>query len=219
MENLHWKASQIETNWNHHQQQQNIHDISRWTTVFNGSCLSLRAVTCPIYSQMSLCEVIWTTEKGVCMYKITTITNKYLKQSQIKFYAFSINLSIKGLGNCNVREIESDKKESKSQNDGPYFYPAQILCMSVMPWIKLFGSYLFNCTPTNSEWEQTASIYWDIDVLINKSIITRLSAQQLPKITEILPCYQMLTEDSIIPEFWNCCKLRDCIKCRSLPNP
>lgn len=42
------------------------------------------------------------------MYKITTvylITDNYLKPTQLKFYVFSINMSINGLGNCYMRDI------------------------------------------------------------------------------------------------------------------
>jgi len=48
---------------------------------------------------MSLCEVISTTKKGFCTYKITAvylITDDYLKPTQFKFCVFSINRSIKG---------------------------------------------------------------------------------------------------------------------------
>ena len=42
------------------------------------------------------------------MYKITTvylITENYLKSTQLEFYVISINMGVKGLGNCYVREI------------------------------------------------------------------------------------------------------------------
>lgn len=65
-----------------------------------GCCFSLRAVICPIYSRMSLCEVISTTKKGFCMYKITIvylITDNYLKLPQLKFYVFDQH-GYKGVG-------------------------------------------------------------------------------------------------------------------------
>ena len=57
---------------------------------------------------MSLSEVILTTKKGFCKYKITTvypITDNYLKLTQLKFYVYSINIGIKGLGNYYMRDI------------------------------------------------------------------------------------------------------------------
>lgn len=46
------------------------------------------------------------------MYKITTaylITESYLKPTQLEFYVFSINVCIKGLGNCYVKDIEQQQ--------------------------------------------------------------------------------------------------------------